>query len=500
VKLGAYASVKLALFGLLLSLGVSFATVAKADPVWGRGSTSGVPTTRAVNTSAPLGGGGALSGDLTLTCATCATGAASSADNGIPRFDGTTGKGLQSSGLTLSDADLLSIPNTAGSGLDLYNTADQVTNFERARLSWSGNVLTLANGSGGSGATRGMQFTAGGGAFEVLSTGTFKAGAAATTDTLPAFEVANLTSWSSTSAVQRGLSVTGTVNQASGTGGFDALHANPTLTACGSTGCNLLQLQSGSTNRLRVDGSGNIVQSSAATAGHRLYNTADEATNTEYLSLAWAANVATIRTVASGSGSTRHLVLGAGTISTLNLGGSGSGASVLTGSTGTGNLALLTIQNSVNWGSTTGTQSGLAILGTVNQSISGTWNGILVNPTMVTTGSGGASLLRLQADSADKFRVDVNGKMVMDATMTAAATTGARTINKPSGSVNFAAAATSLVVTNSLVSADSIVTPVMMTADATCRIASVVPGSGSFTINMTAGCGAETRVGWVVHN
>lgn len=35
-----------------------------------------VPTTRSVNTSAPLGGGGALSGDLTLTCATCTTNAA----------------------------------------------------------------------------------------------------------------------------------------------------------------------------------------------------------------------------------------------------------------------------------------------------------------------------------------------------------------------------------------------------------------------------------------
>ena len=33
----------------------------------------GVPSTRNVNTTAPLGGGGALSADLTLTCATCAT-------------------------------------------------------------------------------------------------------------------------------------------------------------------------------------------------------------------------------------------------------------------------------------------------------------------------------------------------------------------------------------------------------------------------------------------
>lgn len=40
-------------------------------------ATAGVPTSRTVSTSSPLGGGGALSGNLTLTCATCVTSAAS---------------------------------------------------------------------------------------------------------------------------------------------------------------------------------------------------------------------------------------------------------------------------------------------------------------------------------------------------------------------------------------------------------------------------------------
>ena len=66
------------------------------------------------------------------------------------------------------------------------------------------------------------------------------------------------------------------------------------------------------------------------------------------------------------------------------------------------------------------------------------------------------------------------------------ATVGAVTINKAAGRVNIAAAGTSVVVTNSLVTAASHVFAVMSTADATGRVTSVVPGAGSFTINTVA--------------
>jgi hypothetical protein len=49
---------------------------AAANPSWltvTLATLGGVPSTRNINTSAPLGGGGALSADLTLTCPTCAT-------------------------------------------------------------------------------------------------------------------------------------------------------------------------------------------------------------------------------------------------------------------------------------------------------------------------------------------------------------------------------------------------------------------------------------------
>lgn len=86
-------------------------------------------------------------------------------------------------------------------------------------------------------------------------------------------------------------------------------------------------------------------------------------------------------------------------------------------------------------------------------------------------------------------------------TVTAAGTTGNRTINKPVGTVNFAAGATAITVTNSTVSTSSIIFPVVRTADATCTfVKSVVPGSGSFVITLNAACTAETSVGFMVTN
>jgi hypothetical protein len=104
------------------------------------------------------------------------------------------------------------------------------------------------------------------------------------------------------------------------------------------------------------------------------------------------------------------------------------------------------------------------------------------------------------SDGADILRIRSDGKNTYRATNTATGTTGAQTINRPSGTVNFAAGATSLVVTNSLCTTSSIVLPVMRTNDATALIDSVVPGNGSFTINLTAAAAAEISVGFFIIN
>jgi hypothetical protein len=85
-------------------------------------------------------------------------------------------------------------------------------------------------------------------------------------------------------------------------------------------------------------------------------------------------------------------------------------------------------------------------------------------------------------------------------TITAAGTTGAQTINKSIGSVNFAAAATSLVVTNSLVTTSSVIVATVGTNDTTMKTVNAVAAAGSFTLNANAAATAETRVNFVVLN
>jgi hypothetical protein len=91
--------------------------------------------------------------------------------------------------------------------------------------------------------------------------------------------------------------------------------------------------------------------------------------------------------------------------------------------------------------------------------------------------------------------------VAVNATNTAAGTTGNQVINKPSGTVNFAAGATALTVTNALgVTANSIVFAVIRTNDATAVLKNVIPAAGSFTINMLVAPTAETSVGFFVIN
>jgi hypothetical protein len=99
-----------------------------------------------------------------------------------------------------------------------------------------------------------------------------------------------------------------------------------------------------------------------------------------------------------------------------------------------------------------------------------------------------------------KYTIKKNGVQDYPTTVTAGGTTGDQTINKVSGTVNFAAGATAITVTNSLVSTTSIVFAVVRTNDTTATIKNVVPGSGSFVITLTAAATAETSVGFFTIN
>lgn len=100
----------------------------------------------------------------------------------------------------------------------------------------------------------------------------------------------------------------------------------------------------------------------------------------------------------------------------------------------------------------------------------------------------------------ERFRITASGGFVVNATNTATGTTGAQTINKPSGTVNIAAAGTSVVVTNSLVTTSSIIIPVIRTNDSTAQIKNIVPGAGSFTVTLVSAATAETSIGFFIIN
>ncbi len=115
-----------------------------------------------------------------------------------------------------------------------------------------------------------------------------------------------------------------------------------------------------------------------------------------------------------------------------------------------------------------------------------------------TSGSDIVNFERL--DGTDVLRIRSDGKNVYLATNTATGTTGNVTIDRPSGTVNFAAAASALTVTNALCTTSSIVFATVRTNDTTAYIKNVVPGAGSFTINLGAAATAETSVGfWIIN-
>ncbi len=106
----------------------------------------------------------------------------------------------------------------------------------------------------------------------------------------------------------------------------------------------------------------------------------------------------------------------------------------------------------------------------------------------------GANNLRVQGTLA------VTGGVTLGKTITAAGTTGARTINQTTGAVNFAAGATSLVVTNSLCTVNSVIICTVGTNDATMKSVLAVAAAGSFTIHANAAPTAETEVYFLLTN
>ena len=100
--------------------------------------------------------------------------------------------------------------------------------------------------------------------------------------------------------------------------------------------------------------------------------------------------------------------------------------------------------------------------------------------------------------------LDLTGvnNLTLQRTFTTAGTTGAQTINKPAGSVNFVGGPVgNLIVTNNTVTTTSLIVITAQRLDATCTTFGVDSvASGSFIITKNANCTAETRVAFWVTN
>ena len=77
---------------------------------------------------------------------------------------------------------------------------------------------------------------------------------------------------------------------------------------------------------------------------------------------------------------------------------------------------------------------------------------------------------------------------------------GIFSINKNAGAVNFAAADASKVVTDSRVTANSIIVATVATNDSTMKSVQAVAAAGSFTLYANAAATAETRVNFLIIN
>jgi hypothetical protein len=217
--------------------------------------------------------------------------------------------------------------------------------------------------------------------------------------------------------------------------------------------------------------------------------------------MGWSGNIFQIFNNNAGSGTLRGMQIGDASDYFEVIGAaSGGSPKFAIRRTATTTASGLLITNASGFTGSSGTQYGTSIVSTINQTSTAGFTDLLINRTQTAVGSGTQAFIDAQVAGSSYFKVDNNGKLTLQATNTAGGTTGNRTINKPTGTVNVAAAGTAITVTNSTVSTSSIVYAIARTNDTTCAVKNAVPGSGTVTITMTAACTAETSVGFMVIN
>jgi hypothetical protein len=365
-------------------------------------------------------------------------GPASSVDNTIPRFNGITGKLLQTSGIVIDDSDAMTFNNAAApSILSVEATATVPTIVPNKTdldtgIGWAAaNALSLI-----SGATEALRIT---------QTPT---GAGQTVASLIHIKTAVLGK-DTTNEVAFSLNYTTNKLTSGNDTGF-VINQTDTLSPGTSL---LLDGRVGGVSKFSVYNGGDLVMGA-------------------YLEL--STGTETIQTASNGA-------------LTFNQ----------TSQSGTTTVVPFSFSTGTN-SRTANQQNAVRIIPTYNQTSGTAANtDLLINRTETAVGSGTQLLIDAQVASYSYFAISNKGKMIVPTTITAPGTTGDQTINKLAGRVNIAAAGTTITVTNSLVTVNSIIVATAATNDTTAMVKNVVAAAGSFVINVV-GVTAETAINFMV--
>lgn len=163
------------------------------------------------------------------------------------------------------------------------------------------------------------------------------------------------------------------------------------------------------------------------------------------------------------------------------------GSTIATLSAGA-NSNITALQSPITYSDTQTYNSSVIILAELVDSVASAGS---INDILTSTSTGVLWSNQITLDT-----ITINTNIGIEGTLTPGGTTGAQTINKPCGTVRFAAAATSLVVTNSLCTTSHRVLACVCTNDTTAYVKNVVTTTGSFTIVLGVAATAETEVFW----
>ncbi len=162
--------------------------------------------------------------------------------------------------LTNAPTHTLTLASTS-TGIALYNTVDQTTNYERVTTSWSSNVFKITSEKGGTGTVRQLVLqTSTRSQIAINDTANATNGfvhLSSSTSTANATGLSALFGSSASSGVSNIVGIFGTLTQ-SGTAGYTALLVNPTETSTGSGTKLLADFQVAGSSKVKIDNTGVI--------------------------------------------------------------------------------------------------------------------------------------------------------------------------------------------------------------------------------------------------